>query len=87
MRSKFAASLILSLPLFTAEDLSSVQTMPDVLINNNDILNSIIVTERDLLECIDKLKVNISPGPDTISPRILKEAKLELVTPFNIAIQ
>ena len=77
--------------VFTAEDLSSIPAVPDVFINNNDVLNSIIVTERDVLKCIDKLKVNKSPGPDAISPRILKEAKLEFVTPltslFNNSLQ
>ena len=70
--------------VFTAEDLNNIPTMPDISINNNEILNSITVTERDVLKCIDKLKVNKSPGPDTISPRILKEAKLELVTPLTL---
>ena len=70
--------------VFTAEDLSNIPALPDVLINGNNVLNSIIVTEREVLKCIDKLNVNKSPGPDKISPRILKEAKLELVTPLTL---
>ena len=70
--------------VFTAEDLSSIPSMPDALTNNNEGLNSFIITERDVLKCIDKLKINKSPGPDTISPRILKEAKFELVTPLTL---
>ena len=70
--------------VFTEEDLNRIPTMPDVLINNNEVLNNITVTESDVLKCIDKLKVNKSPGPDAVSPRILKEAKLELVTPLTL---
>ena len=44
-----------------------------------------------MLQCIDKLKVSKSPGPDSISPRVLKEAKAELVKPvtsiFNKSLQ
>ena len=70
--------------VFTTEDLNSIPATPNVLTNNNDVLNGITVTERDVLKCIDKLKVNKSQGPDKISPRILKEAKLELVTPLTL---
>ena len=77
--------------VFTAEDLSNIPEVPAVQFNNNKILRNIIVTEGDVSKCIDKLKVNKSPGPDTISPRILKEAKSELVKPlsslFNKSLQ
>ena len=69
--------------VFTAEDLSDIPEVPSVPLNNNNILRDIIVTEGDVSKCIEKLKVNKSPGPDTISPRILKEAKNELVKPLS----
>ncbi len=59
--------------VFTVEDLSDIPTVPAAQINNNDVLSRITITESDLSKCIDKLKVSKSSGPDTISPRILKE--------------
>ena len=77
--------------VFTAEDLSDIPEVPAVLLNNNKVLRNITVTEGDVSKCIDKLKVNKSPGPDTISPRIFKEGKNELVKPltsiFNKSLQ
>ena len=81
--NKFFASV------FTTEDTNVIHVPPAVATDN--ILSSINVTEDDVLKCIDKLKVNKSPGPDTISPRVLKEAKNELAKPlshiFNKSLQ
>ena len=70
--------------VFTDEDLSNIPTVPSVQNINNEVLSSFIITENDVAECIEKLKVSKSPGPDTISPRILKEAKTELVKPLTL---
>ena len=77
--------------MFTAEDLNNIPEVPATQFNHNKVLSHITVTEGDVSKCIDKLKVSKSPGPDTISPRILKEAKNELVKPlssiFNKSLQ
>ena len=77
--------------VFTVEDLRDIPSVPAVELHNNVVLSNISITESDVLKCIDKLKVNKSPGPDTISPRVLKEAKCELVKPltllFNTSMQ
>ena len=77
--------------VFTAEDLNNIPEVPATQFNHNKVLSHITVTEGDVSKCIDKLKVSKSPGPDTISPRILKEAKNELVKPlssiFNKSLQ
>ena len=70
--------------VFTAEDLTDIPEAPTVQLDNNKVLRNILVTEGDVSKCIDKLKVNKSPGPDTISPRILKEGKNELVKPLSL---
>ena len=70
--------------VFTVEDLRVIPSVSAVELHNNDVLSSISITESDVSKCIDKLKVNKSPGPDTISPRVLKEAKCELVGPLTL---
>ncbi len=70
----------------TIKDLSNVPNASPVQRDNSDALNSISITERDVLKCLEKLKVNKSPGPDTISPRILKEAKHEFSIPLTLLV-
>ena len=53
-------------------------------LNNGKCLNSFNYHENDVALAIDKMNVNKSPGPDQISPRILKEAKNEIVKPLTI---
>ena len=59
--------------VFTDEDCRPVQAQAVERTTEN--LNSIIVTERDVFHAIENIKVNKTPGPDKISPRILKEVK------------
>ena len=70
--------------VFTTEDLSNIpETSPNAT-NNSSVLNNITVTERNVINCLEKLNSNKSPGPDTISPRVLKEAKHELAKPLTL---
>jgi hypothetical protein len=75
--------------VFTSEDLSDIPVPSAVHVDND--LTSIKVTEGQVLNCIENLKVNKTPGPDKISPRVLKEAKNSFVKPltdlFNISLQ
>lgn len=77
--------------VFTTEDTSNIPVPPTIPIAGNNILREINVTEDDTLKLIDNLKVNKSPGPDGIYPRVLKEAKKELARPltsiFNTSLQ
>ena len=52
--------------------------------NNNSFFSTCSFQEKEILLAINKTKVNKTPGPDKISPRILKEAKNELVKPLTI---
>ncbi len=47
-------------------------------------LNSMTVTENDVLHTIKKIKVNKTPGPDKISSGILKEVKHQISKPLSI---
>ncbi|XP_053112296.1 calcium uptake protein 3, mitochondrial isoform X3 [Hemicordylus capensis] len=54
-------------------------------------LSQIEVTRDDVLNCLEKLKANKSPGPDGIHPRVLKELKCEiahlLAKIFNLSLK
>ena len=60
--------------VFTIKDFGQMQ-LPKLLINK---LNQIQVKRDDVLDLIDKLKINKSPGPDGIHPRVIKELRNEV---------
>ena len=67
--------------VFTTEDPIILPAISDT--NDGTSLSNIIVTENDIVKGIEKLKVNKTPGPDKISPRILKEIKNEISKPLT----
>ena len=69
--------------VFTQEVNSEQQPTPRTQ-NDNNFLNTFKFEESEILQAISNIKVNKTPGPDRISPRILKEAKNELVKPLSI---
>ena len=60
-------------------------------VNNDNTLRNMEVTAEDVSLALDNLKVNKSPGPDNIFPKILKETKNEIVpllaSLFNKSLQ
>ena len=60
--------------VFTDENNSSNLPTPRMY-NNNTYLNTCVFHENDILSAINNLKTNKTPGPDQISPRILKKVK------------
>ncbi len=50
--------------------------------NDDGYLNNIHITERDILEAVNNINVNKTPGPDKISPRKVKEVKEEISHPL-----
>jgi hypothetical protein len=71
--------------VFTKEDTESIPT-PHNMFQGNDAnrLTEIKVSSQDVEKVLNKLKVNKSPGPDGIHPRVLKEAKDALIMPLKI---
>ncbi|MCP4269647.1 MAG: hypothetical protein GY777_29425, partial [Candidatus Brocadiaceae bacterium] len=61
--------------VFTRQDDSNI---PSELVTPFDNLENIVVNKETILKIIDKMKINKSPGPDEIYPRILKEVKNEI---------
>ncbi len=69
--------------VFTDEDLGDIK--PFAARNNDDMyLSNIHITERDILKAVNNINVNKTPGPYKISPRILKEVKVEISHPLSI---
>ncbi|KAM7181807.1 uncharacterized protein RBU57_000458 [Macrochelys suwanniensis] len=65
--------------VFTAEDVGEIP-QPELTFvgNKSEELSQIEVSVEEILELIDKLNCNKSPGPDGIHPRVLKELKCEI---------
>ena len=73
--NKFFASV------FTQEDLSHI---PDFNRENVDILDNIVITEKQVFEKLSKLNPNKAQGPDNIHPRFLKETSKVISKPLAI---
>ena len=76
--------------VFTPDNSHINPPSPSVHGNNDSNISNINISETDVLRAIDKLKINKTPGPDKISPRILKQVKDEISKPltqiFNMSV-
>ena len=46
----------------------------------------VVFTEEAILNKLTSIKINKSPGPDLLHPRVLHEARYQLVTPLRFVI-
>ena len=73
------------------ENLDNIPYAAPIHVDDANTLDHIHITEEQVLNCLDKLNVKKTPGTDTISPRMLKEAKDEFLKPltslFNKSLQ
>ena len=69
--------------VFTMENLDNIPYGAPIQEDDANTLDHIHIAEEQALNCLDKLNVNKTPGPDTISPRMLKEAKDEFLKPLT----
>ncbi|CAM4408569.1 unnamed protein product, partial [Caretta caretta] len=66
--------------VFTAEDVREIpKPEPSFVGDKSEELSQIEVSLEEVLELIEKLNSNKSPGPDGIHPKVLKELKCEIV--------
>ena len=56
---------------------------PPENIRSQNSISDILISELDVLRTVEKIKVNKSPGPDEIVPRILKETKHQISKPLS----
>ena len=70
---------------------SNNETRTEAIIKTNHKLPDLTVTEKQVLKQLEKMKINKSPGPDNLYPRILKNVKEKIAKPltiiFNISLQ
>ncbi len=53
------------------------------IIHSQHTIEELIINRNDVLNYLDKMKENKSPGPDRIYPKILKNIKNEISTPLT----
>ena len=71
--------------VFTREDIRNIPTPENLFRRNIDCqLSSYEIKDEDIEKCIDKLKIQKTPGPDQISPRVVKKLKNELIEPLKL---
>ena len=46
-----------------------------------------VFTEEAILDKLTSIKINKSPGPDLLHPRVLHEARYQLVTPLRLLFE
>ncbi len=71
--------------VFTKEDMERFPTFEERQVTS--ILENVNFTEEDVKKKLDKLKVDKSPGPDNLSPRVLKELSSELSYPLFLVFR
>jgi hypothetical protein len=70
--------------VFVKENNSNApQINPHPVYQDNEPLSSINITETQVLEKLQNLKINKSPGPDGIHPKLLYELRYVLVKPLT----
>ena len=70
--------------VFTVEDTSG---MPELQENQGAQVSAVAITEEKVLEKLKGLKVDKSPGPDGLHPRVLKEIAEEIVEALVVIFQ
>ena len=70
--------------VFTNETPQCVDSPDPCTTFNANLITSVSMAKEKIKRCIEKLKINKTPGPDGWHPRILKEIKEEIVIPLEI---
>ena len=68
--------------MFTHEHLASVPTFDRIY--HGELLSNINISQNEVYQKLKGLKVNKSPGPDGLHPRILKETACITCLPLTI---
>jgi len=65
--------------VFTVQKSMDVKELGEI---NSDVLRSVFITEKEVLEVLKRIKIDKSPGPDEVYPRTLWEAREEIASPL-----
>ena len=65
--------------VFTVEKNMDVRELEEI---NSDVLRSVHITEKEVLEVLKRIKGDKFPGPDEVYPRTLWEAMEEIAGPL-----
>ena len=69
--------------VFTMENLDNFPYAEPIQVDDASTHVNIDIIEEQVLNCLYKLNVNKTPGPDAYSLRMLKEAKDEFLKPLT----
>ena len=69
--------------VFTVEDTNGIVEASPAAANTTQLSNCEF-TEENIIKSLENIKVNKTPGPDRIAPRILKETKHQICKPLSI---
>ena len=72
--------------VFTIEDTNGIMETSTASANAAQ-LNNCEFTEENIIKTLENIKVNKTPGPDRIAPRILKETKHQIWKPLSIIFE
>ena len=71
---------------FTIEDLENIPEFPEKELLT-DPLVSLEIREEDVIKLLSGLRIDKSPGPDQLHPRILREVADQISTPLTMIFQ
>ena len=57
--------------------------LPEFVPPDHEPLNTLVITNEDIIAAIKLLKPSKAPGPDLISPKLLKEGAFQLIDPLR----
>ena len=66
--------------VFTQEDINNI---PIFKSQCDNIIEDLNISSNDMVKALKSLKINKSPGPDSIHPRLLKELAVEISIPLT----
>uniref|UniRef100_A0A0P4VPM3 Reverse transcriptase domain-containing protein n=1 Tax=Scylla olivacea TaxID=85551 RepID=A0A0P4VPM3_SCYOL len=69
--------------IFTEENTHTIPE-PLLMLHNITPLSVCVFHENEIIKVIDKMKTDKAPGPDGITPRVLKETKFQICKPLSL---
>ena len=69
--------------MFTDEDVNNLPEPKRIFLDDgSNTLCNFVITKDKVFNKLGQLKENMAPGPDRLSPKLLKEIKMEMSEPL-----